>query len=72
MIGDLGGERKLTKRALAAMPEKSVAVHCQSGKAVGHTFALCLIGFPPVRSYDRSWAEWGAADDLPVKVGNSS
>ncbi len=47
-------------------PDKNVAVHCQNGKAAAHTyFTLRLLGFPRIRSYDRSWAEWGAADDLP-------
>ncbi|MDJ0944674.1 MAG: sulfurtransferase [Kiloniellales bacterium] len=50
--------------------EKNVAVHCQNGKAAAHSyFALRLLGFPRVRSYDRSWAEWGAADDLPKAAG---
>jgi thiosulfate/3-mercaptopyruvate sulfurtransferase len=50
-------------------PEKNVAVHCQQGKAAAHSyFALRLLGFPRVRSYDRSWAEWGAAEDLPIAV----
>ena len=52
--------------ALGVTPDKNVAVHCQNGKAAAHTyFTLRLLGFPRVRSYDRSWAEWGAADDLP-------
>ena len=47
-------------------PDKNVAVHCQNGKAAAHTyFTLRLLGYPRVRSYDRSWAEWGTADDLP-------
>jgi thiosulfate/3-mercaptopyruvate sulfurtransferase len=46
--------------------DKNVAVHCQEGKAAGHSyFVLRLLGYPRVRSYDRSWAEWGTADDLP-------
>lgn len=47
-------------------PDKNVAVHCQNGKAAAHSyFALRLLGYPQVRSYDRSWAEWGAAEELP-------
>ena len=52
-------------------PDKNIAVHCQNGKAAAHSyFALRLLGYPQVRSYDRSWAEWGAADDLPKAVGS--
>lgn len=51
---------------LGVTKDKNVAVHCQNGKAAAHSyFTLRLLGFPRVRSYDRSWAEWGAADDLP-------
>ncbi len=47
-------------------PDKNIASHCQDGKASAHSyFVLRLLGFPRVRSYDRSWSEWGAADDLP-------
>ncbi len=46
--------------------DRNVVVHCQIGKAAAHSyFTLRLLGYPRVRSYDRSWAEWGAADDLP-------
>ena len=56
--------------AQGVTPDKTVAVHCQNGKASAHSyFALRLLGFPRVRSYDRSWAEWGAADDLPKASG---
>ncbi len=52
-------------------PDKNVAVHCQNGKAAAHSyFTLRLLGYPRVRSYDRSWAEWGSADDLP-KAGEA-
>jgi thiosulfate/3-mercaptopyruvate sulfurtransferase len=50
-------------------PDKNIASHCQDGKASAHSyFTLRLLGFPRIRSYDRSWAEWGAADDLPKTV----
>jgi thiosulfate/3-mercaptopyruvate sulfurtransferase len=50
--------------------DKNIVVHCQQGKAAAHSyFALRLLGYPRVRSYDRSWAEWGAADDLPKATG---
>ena len=52
--------------ALGVTPDKNIAVHCQNGKASAHSyFALRLLGYPRVRTYDRSWAEWGTADDLP-------
>lgn len=51
-------------------PDKNVAVHCQDGKAAAHSyFTLRLLGFPRIRSYDRSWAEWGKAEDLPKAKG---
>jgi thiosulfate/3-mercaptopyruvate sulfurtransferase len=50
-------------------PDKNIASHCQDGKASAHSyFTLRLLGFPRIRSYDRSWAEWGAADELPRRV----
>jgi thiosulfate/3-mercaptopyruvate sulfurtransferase len=50
-------------------PDKNIASHCQDGKASAHSyFTLRLLGFPRIRSYDRSWAEWGNADDLPKTV----
>ena len=56
--------------AQGVTPDKNVAVHCQDGKAAAHSyFTLRLLGFPRIRSYDRSWAEWGAAEDLPKTKG---
>ncbi|MEX3008180.1 sulfurtransferase [Hoeflea sp. TYP-13] len=53
-------------------PENNVVVHCQNGEASAHTyFALRLLGYPRVRTYHRSWAEWGASDDLPKAFGMS-
>lgn len=53
--------------------DKNVAVHCHQGRAAAHSYyTLRLMGYPRVRSYDRSWAEWGNADELPkvVKASN--
>ena len=53
--------------------DKNVVVHCQAGKAAAHSyFTLRLLGYPRVRSYDRSWAEWGNADELPKAIGAGS
>ena len=59
--------------ALGVTKEKNIAVHCQVGKAAAHSyFTLRLLGYSRVRSYDRSWAEWGSADDLPKAAGRRS
>ncbi len=55
--------------SLGVTPEHNIVVHCQNGLASAHSyFALRLIGYPKVRTYHRSWVEWGAADDLPKAV----
>ncbi len=52
--------------ALGVTPDRNIVVHCQNGLASSHTyFALRLLGYPQVRTYHRSWSEWGIADDLP-------
>ncbi len=52
--------------------ERNVVVHGETGEATAHGyFTLRLLGYPRVRNYHRSWAEWGAADDLPKATGKS-
>ena len=47
--------------------DRNVVIHCQTGLASAHSYvALRLMGYPRVRVYHRSWAEWGSAGDLPV------
>ncbi len=46
--------------------ENDVIMHCQNGLASAHSYvALRLMGFPRVRVYHRSWAEWGSDPALP-------
>ena len=46
--------------------DSNVAVHCQAGLASSHSyFTLRLLGHPKVRTYHRSWSEWGSAPELP-------
>ncbi len=50
--------------------DRNVVIHCQQGLASSHSYvALRLLGYPRVRVYHRSWAEWGSADDLPKASG---
>ncbi|WP_136660138.1 sulfurtransferase [Nitratireductor sp. XY-223] len=47
-------------------PAHDVMMHCQVGLASSHSYvALRLLGFPRVRVYHRSWAEWGGDPALP-------
>ncbi len=73
----LGSEGKLFKERASleslfkdqgVTDDKEIICYCQVGERASHTFlALRLAGFPKVRIYDRSYAEWENKPDLPVE-----
>jgi len=49
--------------------DKPAVTYCQSGgRAAVVAFGLELMGAKNVRTYYKSWAEWGNAEDTPVEV----
>ena len=56
-------------KSLGVTPDKEVAVYCQVLVRAAHSyFTLKWLGFPSVRAYDGSWAEWGNRDDTPKEA----
>lgn len=49
-------------------PDKQIITYCQTGVRGAHTWFVLreLLGFPDVRNYDGSWAEYGNRDDTPI------
>mgnify|MGYP001482957417 CR=1 FL=1 len=50
-------------------PDKQVITYCQTGVRGAHTWFVLteLLGYPNVRNYDGSWAEWGNDAAKPLE-----
>lgn len=54
--------------ALGLDPAAEIIPYCQGGYRAAHAYlALKIAGYPRVRNYLGSWAEWGNRDDLPIE-----
>jgi len=54
---------------LGISQDKEIITYCLRGGASTHAWFVLtqLLGYPKVREYDRSWAEWGNLDDVPIE-----
>jgi thiosulfate/3-mercaptopyruvate sulfurtransferase len=55
--------------SLGITPDKTITTYCVRGGLSTHAWFVLtqLLGYPNVREYDRSWAEWGNLSGVPVE-----
>lgn len=61
-------------RASGITRGRRIITYCQIGERSAHTWLVLkyLLGFPYVRNYDGSWAEWGSLIGAPIERGADS
>lgn len=67
--GTMCDPAEIRRRAQAAglLPDQELVTYCQGGVRAAHAaLALHIAGYPRVRIYDGSWAEWGNNPALPI------
>ena len=67
--GTMRDPAEIRNRAEAAglLPDQELVTYCQGGVRAAHAaLALHIAGYPRVRIYDGSWAEWGNDPALPI------
>ena len=65
LIDDIAG--LLERRGIG--PQQDVIAHCQTHHRSGLAYMVArLLGFPRIRAYHGSWAEWGNRPDTPVET----
>ncbi len=54
---------------LGITPEREIITYCVRGGLSTHAWFMLtqLLGYPRVREYDRSWAEWGNLPEVPIE-----
>ena len=60
-------ELRAMLQARGITPDKEVIAYCQTHHRSSHSYLMLKsLGYPRVRGYPGSWAEWGNREDLPV------